>query len=184
MPILWGNRVGLRPFEDPLTDAQAARVYRWSCDEELLRWSGGTPTELSFAEFRDRLNSERRNAWSHRRMFFIVTRAGELIGRIGVFAIDWDKHEAELGILIGEAPARNRRYGREAITLLLRYVFETTSLERIHLYTFLNNLRAQRCFDACGFRNLGVTRRFAPDLGEYDGIEMEITRREFRGGNE
>lgn len=180
MVMLWGAHVGLRPFEEPLTDEQAARVYRWSNNPELLRWSGGTPTDLTFEEFRERLKSERRNAWNHRRMFFIVTLAGELIGRIGVFAIDWDRLEGELGIIIGEPAEWNKGYGREAVGLLLRYVFEMTTLERVHLYTFLNNLRAQHCFIACGFRNLGVTRRFAPDIGEYEGIEMEITRREFR----
>jgi RimJ/RimL family protein N-acetyltransferase len=46
------------------------------------------------------------------------------------------------------------------------------------LYTFPENVRAQKCFAACGFRSLGVARRFSPDLGEFDGIEMEITRQE------
>jgi RimJ/RimL family protein N-acetyltransferase len=41
-------------------------------------------------------------------------------------------------------------------------------------------VRAQRCFAACGFRDIGNARRFSPDIGEFDGIEMEITRREFR----
>ncbi|MBI4790193.1 MAG: GNAT family N-acetyltransferase [Chloroflexi bacterium] len=179
MNIIWGDRIGLRRFEDYLTDAQIARVYRWSCDRELLRWSGGTPTELTLSEFRDRLRGDSHFGPNHRRAFFIVTRTGELIGRVGCFAIDWDEHEAELGIVIGETAYWGQGYGREAILTMLRHLFQTTSLERINLFTFNDNVRAQRCFAACGFRTVGAVRRFSPDVGEFDGVEMEITRREF-----
>lgn len=194
MEIIWGDKIGLRPFEDTLTDEEIARVYRWSSDDHILRWSGGTPTDLTFEEFRERLLNERDHGPSNRRAFFIVTRpfgasstlstspaqGGELVGRIGCFAIDWDKKEGELGIVIGESASWGQGYGRDAVTTLLRYIFDTTVLERINLFTFPENLRAQRCFAACGFRTIANARRFSPDIGEFDGIEMEITRREFR----
>ncbi len=185
MTVIWGTRIGLRPFTEPLTDVEAARVYRWSKDEVVLRWSGGTPTDLGFEEFRDRLRNESINGFDHRRTFFIVKRPinssqnGELIGRIGCFAIDWIKRESELGIVIGEQSEWNKGYGREAVILLLRHLFSTTTLNRIYLYTYPENVRAQHSFAACGFRTLGVARRFSPDIGEYDGVEMEITRQDF-----
>ncbi len=185
MSIIWGEQIGLRPFEDPISDAEAARVYAWSTDSELLRWSGGVPTELSFEEFRHRLRGDSAHLPNHRRAFFIVTRSAnsahpsELIGRIGIFAIDWDTLQGELGIVIGEPAQWNKGYGRAAVTLLLQTVFEQTPLTRINLLTFPENVRAQRCFTACGFRTIGVMRRFSPDLGEYDGVEMEIMRAEF-----
>jgi RimJ/RimL family protein N-acetyltransferase len=183
--MLWGNRIGLRPFADELTDDEIAQVYRWSKDTLVLRWSGGSPTELTLAEFGERLRSEQQHPLDNRIAFFIFTRAldakqnASMIGRIGIFAIDWEKHEGELGIVIGEPAAWDKHFGREAITLLLRHLFETTLLERITLYTFVDNQRAQKCFAACGFRSLGAARRFSPDLGEFDGVEMEITRAEF-----
>ncbi|MDE3088805.1 MAG: GNAT family N-acetyltransferase [Chloroflexota bacterium] len=179
MNIFWGDKIGLRPFEETLTEEEIARVHRWSSDENILRWSGGAPTDLTLPEFRERLLGERGYVPDHRRAFFIITRDGELIGRIGIFAIDWDTHEGELGIVIGESAIWGQGYGRDAIQTLLRHVFATTPLERIHLYTFPENVRAQRCFVAAGFRTIGNARRFSPDIGEFDGIEMEITRREF-----
>jgi RimJ/RimL family protein N-acetyltransferase len=192
MAMILGNRIGLRPFEYELTDDEMNRVYRWSRDEHVLRLSGGSPTDLTFAEFRERFENDHRNPLHNRRMFFIIKRSqsdangpmsstngGELIGRIGCFAIDWDKSEGELGIVIGETADWGKGYGREAVTLLLRYLFQTTGLVRINLYTYPDNLRAQRSFAACGFRTIGAARRFSPDLGEYDGVEMEITRGEF-----
>ncbi len=179
MFVAWGEKTGLRPFEDRLTDNEVARVYRWSSDAEVLRWSGGTPTELSLNEFKERLRNDRGFSPNNRRAYYIVTRSGELIGRIGCFAIDWDERKAEMGIVIGEHAYWAQGYGRDAVTTLLRHMFETTSLNSINLYTFPDNVRAQRCFAACGFRVLGRARRFSPDLGEFDGVEMAITREEF-----
>ncbi len=154
-------------------------MYRWSSDAEILRWSGGTPTDLTLREFRERLRSDHTIMPTNRRSFFIVTRDGEMIGRIGCFAIDWTLREGELGIVIGERAFWGNGYGRDAVTTLLRHLFSTTLLETINLFTYPDNLRAQHCFAACGFRTVGTARRFSPDLGEYDGLEMEITRREF-----
>jgi RimJ/RimL family protein N-acetyltransferase len=179
MAIIWGDKIGLRPFEDPLTDQEIERVYRWSSDADVLRWSGGTPTDLTLAEFRERLRSDHTITPTNRRSFFVVTRSGELIGRIGCFAIDWALRHGELGIVIGERDYWGKEYGRDAVVTLLRHLFSTTLLETINLFTFPENLRAQRSFAASGFRTLGKARRFSPDLGEYDGLEMEITRREF-----
>ncbi len=179
MARLWNGQIGLQPFAQQLTESEIARVYRWSKDERVLRWSGGSPTELSFEEFRERLQNEQRNPVDDRLAFFVFTQDGALLGRIGIFAIDLNAREGELGIVIGETAEWDKGYGRQATMLLLRHIFETTALERINLYTFVDNLRAQRCFAACGFRAVTTARRFSPDIGEYDGIEMEITRREF-----
>lgn len=181
--VAWGDRVGLQPFEAPLTDAEITRIYGWSTDAELLAYSGGTPTDLSLGEFRERLRSDQRYGPGNRRSFFIYTRTGELVGRVGCFAIDWDSEQGELGIVIGEHDYWGSGYGRDAIRTVLRHLFATTTLERINLFTYQTNVRAQRCFAASGFRALGVARRFSPDVGEFDGIEMEITRREFLNGS-
>ncbi|MCL4488448.1 MAG: GNAT family N-acetyltransferase [Chloroflexi bacterium] len=182
MIIAWGDKVGLRPFEDRLSDGEMARVYRWSRDEQILRWSGGAPTDLSLNEFKERLQNDQSFAPGNRRAFYIVTHSGELIGRIGCFAIDWDERKAEMGIVIGEQAYWAQGYGRDAVTTLLRHLFDTTSLRTINLFTYPDNLRAQRCFSACGFRVLGSARRFSPDVGEFDGLEMAITRDEFSKG--
>jgi RimJ/RimL family protein N-acetyltransferase len=180
MAILWDERVGLRPFDEPLSAEEIARLYRWSRDEQLLRWSGGVPTDLSLAEFSERLRQDQRAVQEHRRVFFILTRERQLIGRIGIFAIDWTRGEGELGIVIGETSEWGKGYGRAAIRLLLHYAFGTLRLERMYLFTYPENTRAQRCFAACGFRSRGTAQRFSIERGEHIAIEMEITRRDFQ----
>lgn len=179
MPIIWDASIGLRPFQDPISDDEAALIYRWASDTELLRWSGGSATDLSLREFGERLRSEQHDFLDQRRVFFILTRARQLIGRIGIFAIDWARGDGELGIVIGDPSEWGKGYGRSAVTLLLRHLFETTRLKRVYLFTYPENLRAQHCFAACGFRVIGTPVRFSVERGEHTEVEMEITRREF-----
>jgi RimJ/RimL family protein N-acetyltransferase len=74
-----------------------------------------------------------------------------------------------------------KQYGREALKILERHIFTETPINRIYLLTLKDNLRAQRSFAACGFRTVGVARRYLPSMGEYvDHIQMDITRQDFR----
>jgi RimJ/RimL family protein N-acetyltransferase len=178
--LIYGTRTVLRRFEERMSDAEIARLYDWSRDRELLRWSGGTPTELSRSEFGEHLRGERLYGPSNRRMFLIFTReTRELIGRLGVFAIDWNRRDAEMGVVIGERAYWDRGYGRDAVRAMLRHLFTSSSLTLIYLYTFVENERAQRAFAAVGFRVTERGPRFTPDVGEFQGIRMELTRQEF-----
>lgn len=188
MRLIWGEKIGLRRFEERMTDAEMRKLYEWSRDEQVLRWSGGSPTDLTESEFREHLHAERLYGPTNRRAFLVfaapVTESGArepltLIGRLGVFGIDWDKMEGELGIVIGEKEYWGQGYGRDAVRTLAHHLFTTSSLERIFLYTFADNIRAQKSFAAAGFRAVAHGRRFAPEVGEFEGIQMEMTRGDF-----
>lgn len=180
MTMIYGAKTFLRRFEDRMSDAEIARLYDWSRDPELLRLSGGTVTELDLEEFREHVRGERLYGPTNRRMFLIFARENlELIGRTGIFAIDWNQRRAEFGIIIGERGYQNRGYGRDAVGTLLHHLYTTSSLNLIYLYTFAENVRAQRAFAAVGFRVTSQGPRFTPDIGEFEGVRMEITRAEF-----
>lgn len=177
MKLIWGERVALRRFEDRMTDEEISRLYHWSRDPEVLRWSGGSPTDLEESEFRDHVRGERLFGPPNRRAFLIFAREPfELIGQLSLFAIDWDKRQGELGVVIGQKDYWGRSYGRDAVRTFVRHIFATSSLDRIYLYTFADNLRAQHSFSAAGFRFVDRGRRFTPEVGEFEGVEMEILR--------
>ncbi len=183
MKLIYGEKVGLRRFEERMTDAEISRLYRWGRDEQVLRWSGGSPTDLSEYEFREHIRAERLYGPTNRRAYLVFAREPhdklELIGRLGIFAIDWDKKEGELGIVIGEKAYWGQGYGRDAVHTVVRHVFMTSSLNRVYLYTFADNLRAQRAFTAAGFHEVGRGRRYTPDIGEFEGVEMQVLRSDF-----
>jgi len=176
---LRGRKVILRSYGDGFTDDELARIYRWSQDEEVLRWSGGSSMQLTFEEFKERFKQERLRPDPMREAFAILTAERELIGRVGCFAIDREEGQAELGIVIGEKDYWGKGYGSDAVITLLRHIFETEGLRRVYLFTFTQNVRAQRCFAKCGLKRMGIVRRFSVELGEHEGIEMEIRREEF-----
>jgi RimJ/RimL family protein N-acetyltransferase len=172
---IWGERVVLRSTRNALKENEIEQVYNLSLDEEMLKWSGGTPSQLSLEEFQKQITNDRWHLHSNQYLFYIVKRANEIIGRVGLYTIDWSKQEGEFGISIGRQ-YWNRRYGREATDLFLQYIFAKTPIKRIYLGTFQDNLRAQRSFAASGFRKIGTESHFLPSAGKYvEGIKMEIT---------
>jgi RimJ/RimL family protein N-acetyltransferase len=176
---IWGERVGLRPINQSLTRAEVERVYKWSCDREILRWSAGSPTELNFDEFSDQLKRQRWHLQLNQRVFYIVLPTGELIGKIGLYSIDWMLKQGELGIFLDQM-YWGKQYGRDAIKILVKYAFTKTPLTRIFLGTFKQNLRAQRSFAACGFNLIGTADRYNPIVEKNEeGVVMEILRGDF-----
>lgn len=176
---IWGENIGLRSVKISLSDSEVEQVYRWSRDEDIIRWTASPPTELTLAEFRDHLRRDRWRPRSDQLHYFIVTPAGELIGKIGLYSIDYMTGDAELGIFL-DKKYWSRHYGREAIRLLEWYAFSETPIDRIFLGTFEENVRAQRSFAACGFRVVGSAGRLNLVSGEYiEGLKMEITRSDF-----
>lgn len=178
--ILQGKKVLLRPYWANISDNELERIYRWSCDEEVLRLSGGTPHNRSFEQFRREFHQRMRKTNPRESHFLIFTREGELIGRIACVGMDHRRREGELGIVIGERAFWGQGYGTDAILTLLSHLFATTYLDRIYLHTYPHNMRAQRCFEKCGFRRVESRRRLSLFWGYQHEIEMEVFRSEFR----
>jgi hypothetical protein len=43
----------------------------------------------------------------------------------------------------------------------------------------VDNRRAQKSFAAAGFRAVERGRRYTPEVGEFEGMQMEVTRADF-----
>lgn len=177
--MIHGQKVILRPYEEGFSDEELALLYRWSQDEEILRWNAGSPVGLTLSEFKREFERQRTMPRADREIFAILTAEDELIGRIGILHMDPWGRQAELGIVIGAKEHWGQGYGTDAVMTLLRHIFTTTDLERIYLFTYVENLRAQRCFAKCGFRRIGTVKRLFPDRGVREEVEMEIWRWEF-----
>lgn len=172
--MLRGRKVVLR--EKRLDDA--ANDYAWRCDDELAGLDATPALRHPFAEFLAEYTQELRYPSPRRRRFAIENLEGKHIGNLMYYDIDEGKGQAELGIMIGDRDHWNRGFGTDAITTLLEHIFSTTTLERIYLNTLDWNLRAQRCFEKCGFIPCGRAKR-------YNGtfVIMEIYRSSWQRAN-
>jgi len=166
--ILVGKKVKLRAkcFEDTLDD------YRWRRDEELCRLDAAPTVSISLEDYQ-KLVVEQPIYSTGSCQFAIVTVDGKHIGNCSCFNIDSLNRQAEIGIMVGEKEYWDQGYGTEALLIMLNYIFRYTDLNRIHLKTLDWNVRAQKCFQKCGFHTCGRLAR-----GEYDFILMEIYRPE------
>jgi RimJ/RimL family protein N-acetyltransferase len=164
--VLTGNKVKLRPkhLQDATND------YSWRQDFELCRLDAAPPIRCSFEEFlQNYLEDLHRLNQSYR--FAIETLDGRHIGNCSYFNLDKNKKEAEMGIMIGDRHYWSRGYGADAITTTLNYFFSRTNMKRVHLKTLTWNIRAQKCFQKCGFVPCGQMIH-----GEHTFLLMETYR--------
>ena len=73
--------------------------------------------------------------------------------------------------MIGNRTYWNQGYGYEVINAFLGDIFNKTKLERVYLTTLTWNIRAQKCFEKCGFTQCGMVTR-----DSYTFLMMAIQR--------
>lgn len=176
-PTLRGERIILRPTED----ADFIHGYRWELDTEVQYWAQGdhAPPDLTFAQYNADFAPPvgRPGDADH---FTIVAPPGAVIGFVGYFNADRRVGKIEVGIGIGEKAYWGKGYGREAMNLLLAYLFDVLRFQRVELDTWSGNERALRAYRACGFQIEGRLRRGALIEGTYyDTILMGLLREEW-----
>ncbi len=156
------------------TIADGQRDYAWRCDPELAAFDAARPFAGTYSEYLAIFGDELAYPSPYRRTLAIEDMAGQHIGNVMYYNVDYQRRDAEIGVTIGIRDYWSRGYGTELLRVFLRYLFEHTVLERIYLKTLDWNVRAQRCFEKVGFRRYGTSRR-----GEYAFVLMDIRKDEF-----
>ncbi|MES2554510.1 MAG: GNAT family protein [Bacteroidota bacterium] len=84
--------------------------------------------------------------------------SGKIIGYIHVKNIDWDIPKGELGFFIDEHYA-GKGILKQAMTLIIDYLFHELGFEKIYLRTHESNGPARRLAEKCGFEIEGRLRK-------------------------
>jgi RimJ/RimL family protein N-acetyltransferase len=105
----------------------------------------------------------------------------ELIGNCGLFNINHLERNGSVGIFIGNKDYWGKGYGREALTLIMRFGFDYLNLRNIMLKVFSFNEQAIKSYISIGFKEIGRRRKSIVMNGvEYDDVYMDILDEEFR----
>jgi RimJ/RimL family protein N-acetyltransferase len=161
----------------PLTDADSAIMLRWINDRDLVQLSSAY-RPVDEAHHREWFDSIRRRSDV---VIFGIREidAGRLVGSCQLLSISPTHRKAELQVRIGEADARGRGYGREAVELLLDFAFNDLNLHRVELTVLDGNEPAIKTYLGAGFRREGIQRRAAYIDGRFvDLVFMGILRDE------
>jgi RimJ/RimL family protein N-acetyltransferase len=94
---------------------------------------------------------------------------------------DADTPQPEIGFGIPQVDAQGKGYAKEALGLLVDYLFSGYPVERIMAFTDSENLAAQRVMESVGFQREGVLRRTMFRDGAWrDTFIYGVLRNEFR----
>ncbi|MHB0999299.1 MAG: GNAT family N-acetyltransferase [Armatimonadota bacterium] len=175
-PELSGNKVVLRPLRDDDLDRRAV----WLNDPEIARlFTGSAPVRTYMRADADRWRQctetdPKTLVWA------IDTADGHHIGDVDIHAIDSRIKSAKLTILVGDKAYWNSGYGTDAITALTHHAFEQMRLDNIYLRVFDFNKRAIRCYEKCGFTQIGMVTSSTLTEPRPNEIHMMIGRTSIR----
>jgi RimJ/RimL family protein N-acetyltransferase len=155
--------------------ADAVENYAWLTDPELTRLDAAPIFNATFAHYLAVYREELGYPSRKRYAFAVETADGKHVGNCSYYDINDKKKEAQLGIMIGNRDYWDKGYGTEAVTALLKHIFRETDLNRVYLKTLVSNIRAQRCFQKCGFVFSGHL-----DRDGYHFILMELRRKQWQ----
>lgn len=168
--VIIGNKVRLRGKS--LSDAR--NDYMWQSDLELAHLDAAPLLRVSFPIYLLEYTNQLHNSKVNRYPFAVETFDGKHIGNCTCYDINEAKGEAQLGIMIGDRNYWDKGYGTDALTAMVNHVFLNTNLKRIYLKTLEWNLRAQKCFEKCGFMPCGQLHRNGQIF-----VVMEIRREQW-----
>jgi RimJ/RimL family protein N-acetyltransferase len=181
---LRGRLVRLRPFE--AAELQAAWTGLALQDEAAHpRPRPEDRRPRPSASFRHRL--ERSGTLWRGCLDLAIDRDGRLIGQIQARTTPKQTLPAgvfEIGLVLYRRRDRGKGYGREAVELLTRWLFEAAGAERLQAGTDVGNTAMRAVLEHLGFRLEGVLRAYGPmsDGTRRDGAMYSILRSEWVAG--
>jgi len=172
MDTLSGDLVRLRPLKDEDLEYLASLKN----DNRTQATGRRLPPRLTATILRERhektLKSPMKGLWS------IETKGGELVG-----TVDYHEYLPRLGAMLGIVTGTEhwgKGYGREALELVIRFLFEERGLQVVNLWTTSWNVRMVGLARKLGFK-IAVREREGRWLGGsiYDGLFLDMIREEY-----
>lgn len=109
------------------------------------------------------------------RLAICEIKSTRALGLIDLFDFDPRNHRAGIGILIKNAPDRNRGIGKEALELLIKYSFQKLNLRQVYANIDTKNEASIRLFATFGFEQIGIKKDWNLVHGRYhDEVMLQL----------
>jgi RimJ/RimL family protein N-acetyltransferase len=168
---------GKKVFLSPINVEDAATFTEWLNDMEVTKYLTTIREAITLTKEREILE---KMAKSEHVYIVVDLEINKVIGIAGLHHIDPYSNTCELGLFIGDKDYWNQGYGEEASRLLLDYAFNILNMHNIMLRVFAYNIRAVKCYEKIGFREIGRQREAYQIAGNrYDIIFMDLLSEDF-----
>jgi RimJ/RimL family protein N-acetyltransferase len=155
----------------------------WSEDAEYRRLAdtdAPRPLPADYFSERDQVAEPSPGAYEFRIRTLVEDR---LVGFVALFSIEWPNSHGWVAVGIGDPVDRGKGFGKEAVSLVLRFAFHELGLRRISLDVISDNLPAIALYRGLGFQEEGRMReRVYRDGRTFDLVYMGLLRREWEAG--
>jgi RimJ/RimL family protein N-acetyltransferase len=90
--------------------------------------------------------------WNNDEKVFLIEKRDAIpLGTIHYWQPSGKTNTATISVKIAHSGERNKGYGTEAQKFLLIYLFEKVGVQRVEMYTDIDNFAQQRCLKKLGF---------------------------------
>jgi [ribosomal protein S5]-alanine N-acetyltransferase len=103
---------------------------------------------------------------------FIVTKEGNVIGHIAFFKPIGYWNAYEIAYILYDEKDRGKGITTEATRLLVRYLFETKTVNRVQLCIHPENVASRRVAEKLGFTHEGTARGAWFHRGQHQDLEI------------
>lgn len=110
--------------------------------------------------------------------------SGKCIGGCSINSVNIKNRNCTIGIMIGDKDYWGKGYGYDALSILIKFIFEECNIEKIKLGVFSFNERARNCYKKLGFKEEGILKKEIYRHGKYyDEIVMAIFKEDYLNEN-
>jgi RimJ/RimL family protein N-acetyltransferase len=171
--MLYGAKVTLRSLERE----DLPTIWELRNDAELESLVHGAPVPRSLAQIERDFDIALEGDGGP--LKFVVELDDTVIGRCDLFGLDGLARSCRIGITLGREHW-GRGYGRDTVSVLIRYAFRDHNMNRVWLEVLADNERAIRAYRACGLVEEGRLREHTWHDGAYkDIVVMGVLRSEW-----
>jgi RimJ/RimL family protein N-acetyltransferase len=165
-----------------MAEADLPAVVAACRDPEIPRWTR-VPDSYDSSNAREwfDVQRERRDAGAELHLVVAGARGDELLGSIGLVAVDWEDRHGSIGYWVAPE-ARGRGVATRAVRLLAAWGFDELRLGRVEIKSQSDNAASHRVAERAGFTREGVLRSHALIKGRRrDMVVFSLLPGDLRG---
>lgn len=155
--LLKGENIYLRALEPE----DLSFLYEIENDETLWEVSH-TQAPYSKWLLKNYLENSHQDLYEAKQLRLAIAgkQTNDLLGLIDLFDFDPQNNRVGLGVVVKDPQQRNKGIGKEAVGLLIDYVFKHLNLHQIYVNVAVTNGASIKLFSNFGFQLIGVKKQW------------------------